>query len=152
MKNTSGQSHVFLCPNKTFITLYWPNPTILLAKGRRLGGEVKIRQLITLSPDKRKNTGELNLVHMSDISIRTRSIRKQSMTSPLVLAKIKQEFFFVSSSVRFLAYAWTTILCLRLRRSFYRRLDFFCFTFCFNLMLMFKCEPGIKVRHPCITW
>ena len=45
----------------------------------------------------------LTLVHTSDISIRTRSIR-----------------FFV----RFLAYASTMILCLCLRRFLYRRLDF----------------------------
>ena len=55
----------------------------------------------------------LSLVHTSDISIRTGSIRKQSMASPLGLAKIKQQdFFFVLSFVRFLAYAWTMILCL----------------------------------------
>ena len=67
----------------------------------------------------------LSLVHASDLNIRTRSMRKQSMTSPLGLAKIKQqEFFFVSSFVRFFAYPWTMILCLRLRRSLCRRLDF----------------------------
>ena len=49
---------------------------------------------------------------------RTRSIRKQSMIFPLGLAKIKQqEFFFVSSFVRLLAYAWTMTLCLQLRQS-----------------------------------
>ena len=77
---------------------------------------------------------ELSLVHRSNISIRTRSIRKQSMTSPLGLAKTKQqEFFFVSSFVRLLAHAWTMILCLCLRRSLGRRLDFiplFCLLFC----------------------
>ena len=77
---------------------------------------------------------ELSLVHTSDISIRTRSIRKQSIISPQELAKIKQlEFFFVSSFVRLLAYARTVILCLWLRRSSCRRLDFiplFCLLFC----------------------
>ena len=65
----------------------------------------------------------LGLVHTSDITIRTRSIRKQSMKSPLGLAKIKQEFFFVLSFVLFLTYAWTMILRLRLRRSLCLRLD-----------------------------
>ena len=72
----------------------------------------------------------LSLLHTSDISIGTTSIRKQSMTS-LRLAKIKKEFFFVSSFVRLFAYAWTMILCLR--RSLCRRLDFiplFCLLFC----------------------
>ena len=50
---------------------------------------------------------------------------KTNKISPLELAKIKhQEFFFVSSFVRFLAYAWTMILCLCLRRSLCHRLDF----------------------------
>ena len=66
------------------------------------------------------------------MSIRTRSIRKQSMIPLLGLKKIKQrEFFFVSSFVRLLAYAWTMILCLW--RSSCRRLDFiplFCLLFC----------------------
>ena len=56
------------------------------------------------------------------------------MISPLELEKIKQqEFFFVSPFVWFLAYAWTMILCLGLRRSLYCRLDFiplFCLLFC----------------------
>ena len=42
-------------------------------------------------------TSPLSLVHTSDISIRTRSQQKQSVISPQGLAKIKQEFFFVSS-------------------------------------------------------
>ena len=55
----------------------------------------------------------LSLVHTSDISMSTRSIRKQSMTSSLGLAKTKQrEIFIVSPFVLFLAYAWTMILCL----------------------------------------
>ena len=54
----------------------------------------------------------LSPVYTSDIGIRTRSIRKQSMISPLGLAKIKHEFFFVSSFVRLLAYPWITISCL----------------------------------------
>ena len=66
-----------------------------------------------------------SLVHTSDISIRTRSIRKQSMISPLGLAKIKQpEIFFVLSFIRLLDYAWTVILCLRFRRFLCRRFDF----------------------------
>ena len=65
----------------------------------------------------------LSLVHTSDISIGTRSIRKQSTTSPLGLAKTKQrEFFFVSPFVLLLAYGWTMVLCLW--RSLCRRLDF----------------------------
>ena len=55
------------------------------------------------------------------------------MISPLGLTKTKQEFFFVSSSVRFFAYAWTMILRLWLRRSLCCRLDFiplFCLLFC----------------------
>ena len=67
------------------------------------------------------------------VSIRTRSKRKQSMTSPLGLAKIKQEFFFVLSFVRLLAYAWTLISCLWLRWSLCRRVDLtpsFCLLFC----------------------
>ena len=75
----------------------------------------------------------LSQVHTSDISIRTSSIRKHSMTFPLGLTKIKQqESFFLSSFVRFLAYACTMILCLCLRRSLCRRLDFiplFCLLF-----------------------
>ena len=57
--------------------------------------------------------------------------RKQSITSPLGLAKTKQQFFFVSPFVLLLAYAWTMILCLW--RSLCRRLDFiplFCLLFC----------------------
>ena len=73
------------------------------------------------------------LVHTSDISIRTRSIRKQNIISTLGLLKSKQpEFFFVLSFVRFLAYACTTILCYWLRRSLCHRLDFiplFCLLF-----------------------
>ena len=54
-----------------------------------------------------------SLVHTSDISTRARSKRKQSTMSPQGLVKIKQQdFFFVSSFVRLMAYAWTTILCL----------------------------------------
>ena len=75
---------------------------------------------------------DYSLVHTSDISISTRSIRKQSMTSPLGLANSKQrEFFFVSPFVLLLAYAWNMILCLL--RSLCRRLDFiplFCLLFC----------------------
>ena len=74
----------------------------------------------------------LSLVHTSDISLRTRSIRKQNIISPLGLAKIKQqEFFFVSSFVRLLIYTWTMILWLR--QSLCRMLDFiplFCVLFC----------------------
>ena len=74
----------------------------------------------------------LNLVHASNVSIRIRSTRKQSLKFPLELAKIKQqEFLFVLSFVRFLAYVWTMILCLR--RSLCHRLDFislFCLLFC----------------------
>ena len=79
------------------------------------------------------------LVYTSDISIRTGSIRKQSMTSSLGLAKIKQEFFFVLSFVRFLAYAYDNPYVAGLT-------SFLCFAFCFNLMLMFmfKCEPGFR--------
>ena len=55
------------------------------------------------------------------------------MISPPGLKKTKQqEFFFVSSSVRLLAYAITMILCLCLWRSLCRRLDFiplFCLLF-----------------------
>ena len=78
-------------------------------------------------------SGYLNRVHTSDISISisTRSIRKQSMTSPLGLAKTKQrECFFVSPFVLLLAYAWTMILCFW--RSLCRRLNFiplFCLLF-----------------------
>ena len=74
----------------------------------------------------------LNLVHASNVSIRIRSTRKQSLKFPLELTKIKQqEFLFVLSFVRFLAYVWTMILCLR--RSLCHRLDFislFCLLFC----------------------
>ena len=59
-----------------------------------------------------KSLSLLSLVYTGDISISTRSIRKQSMISPLGLAKIKQEFFFVSSFVRLLAYACITIIYL----------------------------------------
>ena len=62
----------------------------------------------------------LSLVHTSDIRIST--IGKQSMTSPLGLAKTKREFFFVGPFVLLLAYAWTMILCLW--RSLFRRLEF----------------------------
>ena len=59
----------------------------------------------------------LNLVHPSNISIRTRSIREQRMISPPRLAKTKQEeYFLVSSFVRLLAYARAMILCLCLGR------------------------------------
>ena len=54
---------------------------------------------------------------------RTRSVRKQSMASPLGLAKMRQEFFFVSSFVRFLADAWTMFLCLCSLRSSCRKLN-----------------------------
>ena len=46
-------------------------------------------------------------------NISTRSIRKQSTTSPLGFAKTKQrEIFIVSPFVLLLAYAWTKILFL----------------------------------------
>ena len=51
--------------------------------------------------------------------------------SPLRLAKIKEDFLFVSSLVLCLAYAWTVIL--RLLLSLCRRFDFirlFCLLFC----------------------
>ena len=76
--------------------------------------------------------GALSLVLTSDISIRTRWKRKRSVISPQGLEKIKEEFFFVSSFVRLLAYAWTMILCWWSRRSLCRRLDFiplFCLLF-----------------------
>ena len=67
-------------------------------------------------------------------NIRTRSIRKQNIISPQGLAKTKQqEFFFVSSFFRLMAYAMTMILCLCLWLSLCRRLDFiplFCLLFC----------------------
>ena len=87
----------------------------------------------------------LSLVHTSDISMSTRSIRKQSMTSSLGLAKTKQrEIFIVSPFVLFLAYAWTMILCLS--RSLCRRLDFiplFCLLFC-PYAYAISCEPGFN--------
>ena len=53
----------------------------------------------------------LNLVHTSDISISTRSIRKQSIIYPLRLVNTKQrEFFFIPSFVLLLAYASTMFL------------------------------------------
>ena len=68
------------------------------------------------------------------IIIKIRSIRKKSMAYPLGLTEIKQQkFFFVSSLVQLFAYAWTMILCLCLRRSLFRRIDFiplFCLLFC----------------------
>ena len=79
----------------------------------------------------------LSLVHTSDISIR--SIRKQSMTSPLGLAKTKQrEFFFVSPFVLLLAYAYDDPYVAGLT-------SFLCFAFCFALMLVLSCEPGFTV-------
>ena len=79
-------------------------------------------------------TKDWSPVHTTNISIRTKSKRKQSVISPQGLVKIKQQqFLFVSSFVRLLAYAWTMILCLWLRRSLCRRLDFiplFCHLFC----------------------
>ena len=73
----------------------------------------------------------LSMVHTSDISIRTRSIRKQRMISPQGLAKIKKNF----SLFRLLFGSWLMLmtLCLWLRRSLCRRLDFipvFCLFFC----------------------
>ena len=90
----------------------------------------------------------LSVVHTRGISISTRSIRKQGMTSPLGLAKKKQqEFFFVSPFVLLLAYAWTMILCL----CSYAYDDpyvagltsFLCFAFCCALCLW--CEPGLNI-------
>ena len=82
----------------------------------------------------------LSLVHTSDISISTRSIRKQSMIYPLGLVNTKQrEFFSVSSFVLLLAYASTMFLCLCLCRSICRRLDcipLFCLLFVLMLLLM----------------
>ena len=100
----------------------------------------------------------LSLVHTSDVSIKTRSKRKQSVISPQGLAKIKQQdFFFVSSFVRLMAYAWTMILCLWLRRSLCRRLDLitlFYLRFVLMFILMLTCEPDFivhslfpRVRH-----
>ena len=78
--------------------------------------------------------GSLSLVHTSSISIRERSIRKQTKTYPLGLAKTKQqEFFFVSSFVRRLTYGMIMTLCLWYQRSLCRRLNFlllFCLLFC----------------------
>ena len=80
--------------------------------------------------------GHLSLVHTSDIGIRTRSIRKQSIVCPQGLAKIKQqELFFILFFVQLFADTWTMTLSLRLRRSFCRRLDFiplFCLLFCLH--------------------
>ena len=88
---------------------------------------------VTRTKSVQKINVRLSLVHTSDISIRTRSIRKQRMMSSLGLAKTKQQdFFFVSSFVRLLAYAWIMILCLCLWLSSCRGLDFipfFCFLF-----------------------
>ena len=92
----------------------------------------------------------LSVVHTRgmSMSISTRSIRKQGMTSPLGLAKKKQqEFFFVSPFVLLLAYAWTMILCL----CSYAYDDpyvagltsFLCFAFCCALCLW--CEPGFNI-------
>ena len=78
----------------------------------------------------------------------TRSKRKQSVISPQGLAKVKQqEFFFVSSFVRLLAYAWTMILCLDCDDPYAAGLtSFLCFAYCFvlMLMLMLTCEPGFN--------
>ena len=74
----------------------------------------------------------------SDISISTKSIRKQSMIYPLGRVNTKQrEFFFVSSFVLLLAYASTMFLCLCICRSTCRRLDCIrlCFAFCLSLCL-----------------
>ena len=65
------------------------------------------------------------------------------MTTPLGLAKIKQqEFFFVLSFVPFLAYAYAYddpyVAGLT---------SYLCFTFRFNLMPMFKCDPGLPPGH-----
>ena len=60
----------------------------------------------------KKTDRNLSLARTSDISISTRSIRKQSMIYPLRLVNTKQEFFFVSSFVLLLAYASTMFLCL----------------------------------------
>ena len=46
------------------------------------------------------------------------------MTYPLGFTKKKQEFFFVLSFVRLLAYAWTMTLFIRLQRFLCRKLDF----------------------------
>ena len=67
-----------------------------------------------------------SLVHASNISTRIRSIRKQSMISPLGLAKTKQQKIFLG-----FVFCSTTGLCLW--RSSCRRLDFtplFCLVFC----------------------
>ena len=54
----------------------------------------------------------LSLIHTSDISISIISIRKQSMTSPLGLAKTKQrEFFFVCAYVALYVAGLTSFLC-----------------------------------------
>ena len=85
---------------------------VQLTNSKMEGVEVALDQICSSFVGGPLKSGS-SLVHTSDISIRTRSIRKQSMISPLGLVKIKQpEFFFVSSFVRFLAYAWTMILCL----------------------------------------
>ena len=64
------------------------------------------------------------MVHTSDISMSTRSIRKQSMIYALGFVNTKQrEFFFASSFVLLLAYAWTMILWLWLWRSSCRRFE-----------------------------
>ena len=69
--------------------------------------------LRSLSEVRSRRVRLLSLLHTSDISVSTRSIRKQSIIYPLGLVNTKQrEFFFVSSFVLLLAYASTMFLCL----------------------------------------
>ena len=58
------------------------------------------------------------------------------MTYSLGLAKIKQEFFFVSSLVQLFAYAYDPYVT--------GLISFLCFALIF--ILMFKCEPDFNVH------
>ena len=84
----------------------------------------------------RQYTNLLSPVHTSDISISTRSIRKQSMTSPLGLVKTKQNAF-CSALGLYLDYddpyvaGLTAFLCQ--------------FAFCsFPLCLCYRVNPGFN--------
>ena len=114
--------HQFLTINVSSTLIWGKNKTISLwlsHEMRWLIMFIRVIKNLTSLAELERPLGDygpswpLSLVHTSDISIKTSSIRKHSLTFPLKLAKIKQqESFFLSTFVRFLAYSCTMILRL----------------------------------------
>ena len=95
-------------------------------------------------------TAQQSLVRTSDISIRTKSIRKQSI-SPLRFAKKKNKDF---SLFRLLFGSWLMLGLWSYSNAYEDPsvaglTSFIYFACCFVLILMFKCESGLRETGYC---